>query len=290
MKEEINAAPRVILLSGSLNSPMVKAFLAGSFSGTCSTVLFQPLDLLKTKIQANTETRVGMMKMTRNVLSTESIGGLWKGLVPSIVRTVPGVGIYFSAMHAMKTGLCDGKPSSMASMVIGATARCMAGTIMIPATVIKIRYESGRFEYRGIREAFQGIYKREGVRGLTSGILPTLFRDAPFSGLYLMLYNNLKTGFAALAPYTGDTNHHFLCGLTAGCLASILTHPADVLKTHMQLNPIKKTITEASLAVFQSSGMKGFMTGLAPRMLRRSLMASLAWSVYEKAMKNIGIK
>lgn len=32
-------------------SPVFKAFLAGSFSGTFSTILFQPLDLVKTRLQ-----------------------------------------------------------------------------------------------------------------------------------------------------------------------------------------------------------------------------------------------
>jgi len=149
MKEEYVVAPRAILGSA-VQSPMVKAFLAGSFSGTCSTVLFQPLDLLKTKIQTQQGGQTGMIRMTQNILTAEKIGGLWKGLAPSIVRTVPGVGIYFSAMHAMKTNLCNGKPSSMASIVIGASARCIAGSIMIPATVIKVRCESGMFQYGGI--------------------------------------------------------------------------------------------------------------------------------------------
>lgn len=32
---------------------------------------------------------------------------------------------------------------------------------------------------------------------------------------------------------------HFCCGVTAGMMASIITQPADVLKTHMQLYPKK---------------------------------------------------
>jgi len=289
MKEEFVVSPRAVLGSA-IQSPMVKAFLAGSFSGTCSTVLFQPLDLLKTKIQTQEGNKAGMMRMTKNVLSNEKIGGLWKGLAPSIVRTVPGVGIYFSAMHALKTAFCDGKPSSLASVAIGASARCFAGAIMIPATVIKVRSESGMFQYGGVGEAFNKIYRTEGLKGLTSGILPTMFRDAPFSGLYLMLYQNLKTGSAWMAPMTGDSSLHFMCGITAGCLASLITHPADVIKTKMQLSSTKTTILRTAVGICQHSGLSGFMTGLAPRMLRRSLMASLAWTVYEKAMKNIGIK
>jgi len=289
LMERSKATPGAII-GPAIQSPMVKAFLAGSFSGTCSTVLFQPLDLLKTRIQTNQANNTGMLMMTKNIVTTEKLGGLWKGLAPSIVRTVPGVGIYFSAMHVMKNNICNGKPSSMASIVIGASARCIAGGIMIPATVIKVRSESGMFDYRGIGEAFKRIYGREGLKGLTSGILPTLFRDAPFSGLYLMLYQNLKTGTASLAPVTGESSLYLLCGLTAGCLASLLTQPADVVKTQMQLSQTKTTIWSTSATIFHHSGLGGFLTGLAPRMLRRSLMASLAWTVYEKAMKNIGMK
>lgn len=31
--------------------PAIKAFMCGSLSGTCSTLLFQPLDLVKTRLQ-----------------------------------------------------------------------------------------------------------------------------------------------------------------------------------------------------------------------------------------------
>jgi len=82
-------------------SPISKAFLAGSFSGTCSTVLLQPLDLLKTKIQSGGGG--SMFSVTKAVVSQERLGGLWRGLVPSLARTVPGVGIYFASLHV----LCD---------------------------------------------------------------------------------------------------------------------------------------------------------------------------------------
>ncbi len=38
------------------------------------------------------------------------------------------------------------------------------------------------------------------------------------------------------------------------------------------------------------SGPSGFLVGLAPRMLRRTLMSALAWTVYEELMRQLGLK
>ncbi|CAJ0968067.1 unnamed protein product [Ranitomeya imitator] len=67
--------------------PVVKAFVCGSLSGTCSTLLFQPLDLVKTRLQAqqlaaSPGSRVGMLKLFLTVIRNENFLGLWKGVSP----------------------------------------------------------------------------------------------------------------------------------------------------------------------------------------------------------------
>ena len=54
-----------------ISNPVMKAFLAGSLSGTCSTLLFQPLDLVKTRVQQQDTrgTRVSIIRVVTSVVS-----------------------------------------------------------------------------------------------------------------------------------------------------------------------------------------------------------------------------
>merc|ERR1719273_1957117 len=269
-------------MSGTCSTLLFQAFLAGSMSGTCSTLLFQPLDVVKTRLQSSA-TRSSMCGEATAVMTGEGLRGLWRGVLPSLYRTVPGVGLYFSSMHWMRYSVFQGKPNAGQSLLIGAAARTFAGSVMIPFTVVKTRIESGAFQYRSVFTALESILRSEGLRGLTRGLGPTLARDVPFSSLYLAFYDLLKekmvrqTKLASTSPEVA----HMAAGLGAGLLASLVTQPADMVKTQMQLGKERK-ISSAVASIYREEGLGGFAKGLAPRMLRRSVMAALAWTLYEK--------
>ena len=200
---------------------------------------------------------------------------------------------------------------------MGVAARSIAATIVIPITVVKSRFECPSYGYRSMGEALATIWRTEGFRGLTCGLAPTIIRDAPFSGLYLMFYTQLKQKVAphfisssnnSTPPNSGGGSSqqqpqhqlllecpapavHFTCGLLAGFLASMVTQPADVVKTKMQLYPTKYgTVRLAVDKIWKRAGARGFLVGLAPRMIRRTLMSALAWTVYEEIMRKAGLK
>ncbi|XP_004835185.1 solute carrier family 25 member 38 isoform X3 [Heterocephalus glaber] len=237
--------------------------------------------------------RVGMLTVLLKVVRTESLLGLWKGMSPSIVRCVPGVGIYFGTLYSLKQYFLRGHPpSALESIVLGMGSRSVAGVCMSPITVIKTRYESGSYGYESIYKALRSIYRSEGHRGLFSGLTATLLRDAPFSGIYLMFYSQTKNivlhdqSDVAFIPVV-----NFSCGIFAGILASLVTQPADVIKTHMQLSPVKfQWIGQAVTLIFKDYGLRGFFQGSVPRALRRALMAAMAWTVYEEMMTKMGLK
>ncbi|KAG7216154.1 hypothetical protein INR49_029002 [Caranx melampygus] len=120
--------------------------------------------------------------------------------------------------------------------------------------------------------------------------MATLLRDVPFSGIYVMFYSQTKASLPkeiSTSPSAPLAN--FSCGILAGVLASLVTQPADVVKTHVQVNPQLRT-AEAIRYIYMEHGLQGFFRGAVPRSLRRTMMAAMAWTVYEQMMAHVGLK
>ena len=185
--------------------------------------------------------------------------------------------------------------TSMQSMMVGCLARICAGVLLIPITVVKTRWEAAgsKFQYRGkgMMVAIKTIMAREGVRGMVAGLVPTIVRDAPYSGIYLMFYNNLKYLLVEKSEEGREKQMlHFLCGLLSGAMATLIVQPADVVKTHLQLVQGRLGARQVMLGIYKTRGLGGFMVGAGPRVLRKSLMSALTWSVYEQATARIVTK
>jgi len=291
-------------------NPM-ESFIAGSTSGAISCFLFQPLDLIKTKLQAQVSTATSLQQaivdgrlapkhnysqssvasLLTQVVREDKVLGLWKGLTPSLYRTVPGVGMYFCTLHTMKSVL-DEEPTFYQNLMLGFTARACVGTAVLPMTVVKARYESGKYKYKTVSDGLRTIWRAEGLRGLFSGCTATILRDAPYSGIYLMFYSQGKKTMKDFASIDEkDTKVHFICGINAGLMASLVTHPFDVIKTQMQLYPEKYRGTQHCIKViFSQYGFAGFMRGLTPRCVRRTLISALSWTVFEEIMKRLKLR
>ncbi|KAG5888296.1 hypothetical protein JTB14_006682 [Gonioctena quinquepunctata] len=273
--------------------PTVRAFLVGSFSGSVSTVLLQPLDVVKTRLQ-NTSSLIkrqnelfGMFSTFSKIVQQEHFRGLWRGTIPSLTRSIPGVGIYFCSLEYMKTHFLSNEIATpIESIIMGVVARTTAEVILIPFSVVKTRIESGVYSYSTIVSALKEIYRVEGFRGMTRGMLPSLFRDAPFSGLYIMFYTQAKRAVSNdMLNSTYGVPLHFSCAATASILATLLTQPPDVIKTTMQIHPDKfQGIWSIIIHIKAKYGVLGYFKGTLPRMLRRSLVAGISWTIYEKCI------
>lgn len=191
------------------------------------------------------------------------------------------------------------KLSNIANLTTGAIARASAGFLLMPMTIIKVRYESSFYSYRSIAGAGKDILKTEGIRGFFSGFGATAVRDAPYAGLYVVFYEQLKKRlslFAENVPVTEElagsmkastsASINFASGILAAALATAMTNPFDAIKTRIQLQPhYYKNIMHAGRKMVREEGMKSLFDGLGLRMGRKALSSALAWTLYEELIR-----
>ncbi len=304
-------------------------FFAGLSTGCLSASLLQPADLLKTRIQQSHST--SLTTTLRKILTgPNSLKQLWRGTLPSVIRTGFGSALYFSSLNALRqhvarsdlltaTGLVDAakgdaqysssslpRLSNMANMTTGAIARATAGFVMMPITVIKVRYESSLYSYDSIWGAGTAILKNEGVKGFFSGLGATAIRDAPYAGLYVLFYEQSKRRLGQLqnanpliesAEAQGGMKSstslsiNFLSSVLAAGFATAITNPFDAVKTRLQLMPGKYgNMFTASRRMVTEDGIRSLFDGLALRMGRKAISSALAWTLYEELVRRAELK
>lgn len=296
-------------------------FLAGALSGLTTTLVLQPLDVVKTRMQQTMlfSKTVGLLdeerihfdpsraqvrkppirpgkalRAARTVVEENGLLGLWRGTTPTILRNMMGVGVYFVALNQIATHLRGSDPelAPQYALLAGATARSVSATLLCPLTVIKARFEAaGPCEYRHVLDALYKIARYEGIRGLFSGLLPTVLRDAPYSALYVFIYLRTRDRAQELAPHTNSMIISFASGFVGGGLSTLLTQPQDVVKTRMQLarhvaadRDQYATVRMAIRRIWREEGIFGFFRGAAPRILKRCLGSAITWMIYEEVV------
>nr|XP_025973642.1 LOW QUALITY PROTEIN: mitochondrial glycine transporter-like [Dromaius novaehollandiae] len=152
--------------------------------------------------------------------------------------------------------------------------------------------ECGRFGYGSVYGALKTVCQADRARGVFSRLTAMLLQDAPFSGLYLIFYAHTKklTPQDQLDPAPMPLLN-FGRGIFVGILALLATQPADVIKTRMQVSYQKYHRTTQTIAfILKTWGLVSFFPAGALQALRRTLMAAMAWIVYEQMMENMGLK
>lgn len=258
-----------------------------------------------------------LVRVARQVMREDGLRGFWRGTGPTVVRNVPGVALYFYSVSELRRLFStsaipylsqptsnlrsSGQASTMAKLttagnvVTGAVARTAIGFILCPFTVVKARFESSHFSpqaYDSIRAALAHIYARDGVRGLFQGFAPTALRDAPYAGLYMAVYESSKAHLGELqiagrARGSGSSQVIVASGIVAGTLATLLTHPFDILKTRLQTMPEATRglraigLVSAARDVWRSEGAGAFLDGLGLRCARKAASSAIGWGIFE---------
>jgi len=205
----------------------------------------------------------------RDIIRSEGFGSLYAPLPPTLLMAVPQNVVYFVTYEGVRDYLNGGPPNSAnigaknnnsstrskyaesrppptfgwaTPMVAGALARTVAVLVSAPFEVV--RTQLGAKNAEPFLNLVQNFHKEHGARGFFSGLVPTMFRDVPFSASYWYFFESLRNNKnlwgesgkeKCLGLKNNDVYSTFTMGVISGTLATFLTHPFDVVKTQKQV-------------------------------------------------------
>ncbi|EOD30720.1 putative mitochondrial carrier protein [Emiliania huxleyi CCMP1516] len=153
--------------------------IAGSISGVFSTTLCSPLDVAKTRAQADKRRRVvGVLSALRLIYREEGIRGWYHGLTPSLCSAC-----YFPCYEHAKSAIARGSGASGESPGVHLTAAGLAGlvtdVITNPFWVVRTRLttqhlSSASPQYHSMTHAIRTIYAEEGGLAFFAGLRASL--------------------------------------------------------------------------------------------------------------------
>jgi solute carrier family 25 carnitine/acylcarnitine transporter 20/29 len=121
-------------------------FVSGFISGSVNAVVVAPVEIIRTNLifAKRDGTSYSLAGSIRNIASRQGIFGLWKGLLPAVMRDGPGMGFYFLAFDRAKSTLSEeNKPVSLMTRILaGAAAGAGFWLVALPVDTIKTVVEA----------------------------------------------------------------------------------------------------------------------------------------------------
>lgn len=277
-----------------------------------------------------TGTLDGIIKIGRQ----EGVTGLWRGLSPTLLMAIPATVVYYLGYEAIKERLLliQGKdvttstsapPPSLSSfhpqsrpimtkgvhgelwapLLAGAAARIIAVTLISPLELIKTKMQNyGASPALIANDLRRSIQQRGILPILYKGLVPTLWRDVPFSAVYWTGYEYFRQVYSQWSPAPRRPIDHFAlsfaAGATAGSIAAALTTPFDVAKTRQQVSNdlslltstdgSRRSIVRHLRDIWKGEGLRGLTLGIGPRMCKVAPSCAIMIGCYEFTKNYLG--
>ncbi|XP_035972413.1 mitochondrial glutamate carrier 2 isoform X1 [Halichoerus grypus] len=213
---------RQLLMEDGMQRNLKMEMLAGCGAGICQVVVTCPMEMLKIQLQdagrlavhrqgsasapsssrsyttgsASAHKRPSASLIAWELLRTQGLAGLYKGLGATLLRDIPFSIIYFPLFANLNNlGVTEstGKASFAHSFMSGCTAGSVAAVAVTPLDVLKTRIQTlkkglGEDSYSGITDCARKLWIQEGPSALMKGAGCRALVIAPLFGIAQGVY------------------------------------------------------------------------------------------------------
>lgn len=194
-------------------APTIKRFIAGFTSGGISALVCNPLDLLKSRVQAvgrrcangqlDADAAAGdWVRIGRGMVAREGVLSLWKGTSVSVARSAIGTAVTLAVDGRVKDALASSSivPAGFATDMAAAAVAAVVLTFTInPPDLVRVRLYNqkvdaqGRgFLYSGVLDCAAKILRTEGPLAFFKGVGASMWRTIPHVTLTLAFIGMIR--------------------------------------------------------------------------------------------------
>ncbi|KAL1887292.1 mitochondrial FAD carrier protein flx1 [Ceratocystis pirilliformis] len=203
-------------------------FLASAMAGATTTMLTNPIWVLKTRMLSSNRASEGayqsMSQGVRAIYHTEGLSGFYRGVLVSLMGVSHGAvqfavydplkRVYLATQPGGRNGSRINLPATkssggehiqrldvQATLAISTLAKLVAGAATYPYQVIRARmqnYDSEKRFGKGVAGVAGRVYREEGLRGFYRGLGPAVLRVMPATWVTFLVYENVKHQLKAM--------------------------------------------------------------------------------------------
>ncbi|RMJ10769.1 hypothetical protein BHE90_011567 [Fusarium euwallaceae] len=266
--------------------PFVYQFAAGAIAGVSEILVMYPLDVVKTRVQLQTnaagaDAYNGMLDCFRKIIKQEGFSRLYRGISAPILMEAPKRATKFAAndewgkIYRNMFGVTS--MNQQLSILTGASAGATESFVVVPFELVKIRLQdkASAGKYNGMVDCVVKTVKNEGPLTLYQGLESTMWRHILWNAGYFGCIFQVRQLLPKSETKQGQMVNDMISGGIGGTVGTILNTPLDVVKSRIQNTPkVPGQVPKynwawpAVFTVAKEEGFSALYKGFLPKVLR----------------------
>ncbi|CAI5742568.1 unnamed protein product [Peronospora destructor] len=308
-----------------------KSFIAGGMAGIVAKSTLAPLDRVKILFQVNDQRKFNFRnaaRMAKNIYVHDGFHALFRGNMLNILRVIPYAGLQHSGFdffrhkfhaynyrNAGREGRNEvPKLSNLQLVTAGSLAGGVSLVLAYPLDIVRARYmvQMGKHRYTSIYDAVVTMYKVDGLRSFSRGLVPSLMGTLPYTGIGFSLNERfkiwtlefqrrrLKQNGGENAPERSlNALTKFVCSYFAACIAQTSTYPLDTIRRRIQtdgyVSGSQAKLQYAGVAatariILAREGWRGLFKGVSVNWMRSPVSTGISLTTYDILKEVMGVE
>lgn len=269
--------------------------VAGAISGAGARLVVAPLDLIRIRMQLQTDGTRSMLDHIKEVLHMEGgLQSLFRGNLSAtylwVAYSAVQFGVYAQLSETFQNS--DFIPEAGVAFCAGAGGGVCATLVTYPLDMCRTTFAARGLSAttesttgrppRTIGEFTVSLYRKKGILGFLAGSRPAILGIIPYMGLNFGVYDLLmkyQTNDAAVF-------NSGLAGAISGSLSKLVVYPLDTVKKRLQAQAFfqgrgqYKGMWDCFHTMVRTEGPKSLYKGLVPSVLKNAVATSLSFAFF----------